>query len=185
MHIAPHDNANKPIVDVNDALVPLVYFNIIKLKAGEVFDYRVAGYETCVVPATGTITVETGGQTYANIGNRGADVWDGDPEGVYVPTNTGARITAKTDTETFIAGAQFEQTLKPFAVRAADLDIVQYGSDDTKTHRKIKHILGAAYHDRVGRLLVSELYTVGAGGWSGFPSHKHDTDRLPEETHHD
>jgi len=32
---------------------------------------------------------------------------------------------------------------------------------------------------------VSELYTVGAGGWSGFPSHKHDTDRLPDETRHD
>jgi 5-deoxy-glucuronate isomerase len=62
---------------------------------------------------------------------------------------------------------------------------VQYGSDDTKTHRKIKHILGTKYHGRVGRLLVSELYTVGAGGWSGFPSHKHDTNRLPLETRHD
>ena len=70
-------------------------------------------------------------------------------------------------------------------LRATDIDRVQYGSDDTKTHRKIKHILGAAYHDRVGRLLVSELFTVGAGGWSGFPSHKHDTDRLPDETRHD
>ena len=30
-----------------------------------------------------------------------------------------------------------------------------------------------------GRLLVSELFTVGKGGWSGFPPHKHDTDRLP------
>jgi 5-deoxy-glucuronate isomerase len=63
--------------------------------------------------------------------------------------------------------------------------MVQYGSDETKTHRKIKHILGTKYHGRVGRLLVSELYTVGAGGWSGFPSHKHDTDRLPDETRHD
>ena len=70
-------------------------------------------------------------------------------------------------------------------MRAEDLDVVQYGSDDTKTHRKIKHILGTKYHDRVGRLLVSELFTVGAGGWSGFPSHKHDTDRLPDESRHD
>ena len=185
MHIAPHDNMNRPIVDVNDALVPLVYFNIIRLKAGEHFDYRVRGYETCVVPATGTVTVACAGETFAGIGNRGVDVWDGEPEGVYVPTDTGARITALTDTETFIAGAQYADTLRPFAVRAADIDRVQYGSDDTKTHRKIKHILGAAYHDRVGRLLVSELFTVGAGGWSGFPSHKHDTDRLPDETRHD
>jgi 5-deoxy-glucuronate isomerase len=185
MHIAPHDNQNRPIVDANDAVVPLVYFNIVRLKAGETFDYRTPGYETCIVPATGTVTVETMGETFAAIGQRGVDVWDGEPEGVYVPTDTGCRITALTDTETFIAGAQFAETLRPFAVRADQIDKVQYGSDDTKTHRKIKHILGAAYHDRVGRLLVSELYTVGAGGWSGFPSHKHDTDRLPNETRHD
>ena len=137
------------------------------------------------MPATGTVTVEAAGQTFADIGHRGVDVWDGEPEGVYIPTEAAARITARTDTEVFIAGAQFAETLRPFAVRAADIDKVQYGSDDTKTHRKIKHILGASYHDRVGRLLVSELYTVGAGGWSGFPSHKHDTDRLPDETRHD
>ena len=185
MHIAPYDNQNRPIVDVNDALVPLVYFNIIRLKAGARFDSRVPGYETCIVPATGTITVETAGETFANIGTRTVDVWDGEPEGVYVPSGTAAHILARTDAEVFIAGARHNETLRPFAVRAADLDRVQYGSDDTKTHRKIKHILGAAYHDRVGRLLVSELYTVGAGGWSGFPSHKHDTDRLPDETRHD
>ena len=185
MHIPPHDNANQPIVDIDHPLVPYVYFNIIRLTAGQYFDYRVAGYETCIVPATGTVTVETAGETFADIGHRGADVWDGDPEGVYIPTDTAARITALTDCEVFIAGAQYGETLTPFAVRAAEIDLVQYGSDDTKTHRKIKHILGAAHHDRVGRLLVSELYTVGAGGWSGFPSHKHDTDRLPDETRHD
>ena len=185
MHIPPHDNANHPIVDVGHDLVPLNYFNIVKLKAGETFDYRLEDYETCIVPATGTVTVEVAGETYADIGNRGTDVWDGEPEGVYVPTNNAARITARTDTETFIAGAKYAETLKPFAVRRDELDLVQYGSDDTKTHRKIKHILGANHHDRVGRLLVSELFTVGAGGWSGFPSHKHDTDRLPDETRHD
>ncbi|MBO6884940.1 MAG: 5-deoxy-glucuronate isomerase [Marivita sp.] len=185
MHIPPHDNGNKPIVDVDHPLVPLNYFNIVKLKAGETYDYRLEAYETCIVPATGTVTVETAGETFADIGHRSEDVWDGDPEGVYVPTGSGARITARTETEVFIAGAKFATTLQPFAIRKDDLDLVQYGSDDTKTHRKIKHILGANHHDRVGRLLVSELFTVGAGGWSGFPSHKHDTDRLPDETRHD
>ncbi len=186
MHIPPHDNQNRAIVDVNNPVVPLNYFNIVKLKQGEVFDYQIGGYETCVVPATGTIDVEVAGETYKDIGNRVIDVWDGEPEGVYVPTGAGARITCRTNNaEVFIAGAKFDHVLKSFAVRAGDLDKIQYGSDETKTHRKIKHILGAGYHDRVGRLLVSELYTVGAGGWSGFPSHKHDTDRLPDETRHD
>ncbi|WP_339646338.1 5-deoxy-glucuronate isomerase [Jannaschia helgolandensis] len=186
MHIPPHDNHNKPIVDVDNATVPLNYFNIVKLNQGETFEYRVPGYETCIVPATGTVTIETGGETYKDIGVRTGDVFDGDPEGVYVPTDTGAQITCRSATaEVFIAGARFADTLKPFAVRTKDLDKVQYGSDDTKTHRRIAHILGAQYHDRVGRLLVSELFTVGQGGWSGFPSHKHDTDRLPDETRHD
>jgi 5-deoxy-glucuronate isomerase len=186
MHIPPHDNKNRAIVDVDNPLVPLNYFNIVKLRRGESFDYRIARYETCIVPATGTVTVEVDGETFTHIGNRGVDVWDGEPEGVYVPTDTGARFTCQSDqAEVFVAGARYDKTLKPFAVRAIDIDKIQYGSDETKTHRKIKHILGQRYHDRVGRLLVSELFTVGAGGWSGFPSHKHDTDRLPDETRHD
>jgi len=186
MHIAPFDNQNKPIVDVDDALVPLTYFNIVKLTKGQSFEYMVPGYETCIVPATGSVNVMVGDEEYQNIGGRGVDVWDGEPEGVYIPSSTPAQMTCTSDTaEVFIAGAKYDKVLKPFAVRSDELDLIQYGSDDTKTHRKIKHILGTKYHDRVGRLLVSELFTVGAGGWSGFPSHKHDTDRLPDETRHD
>ena len=185
MHIAPYDNQNTPIVDVDDATVPLNYFNIVKLEAGQAFDYQVPGYETCIVPATGTVDVEVEGFKAENIGGRGEDVWDGEPEGVYVPSGAKATMVAKDSTEVFVAGAKYDKTLEPFAVRSNELDLVQYGSDDTKTHRKIKHILGQKQHDKVGRLLVSELFTVGTGGWSGFPSHKHDTDRLPDETRHD
>lgn len=186
MHIAPHDNQNKPIVDVDHPLVPLNYFNIVKLTRGEVFDYAVPGYETCVVPATGTVDLDVDGAGFSALGNRGEDVWDGEPEGVYVPVGAKVRMTCTSDNaEVFVAGAKYDRVLEPFDVRSSQIDLVQYGSDDTKTHRKIKHILGAEHHDKVGRLLVSELFTVGTGGWSGFPSHKHDTDRLPEETRHD
>ncbi len=186
MHIAPHDNRNAPIVDADHELVPLNYFNIVKLRRGETFDYAVPGYETCVVPATGTVDVDVEGVAFAALGNRGRDVWDGEPEGVYAPVGATVRIRCVSEaTEVFVAGARYDKVLEPFEVRGDAIDVVQYGSDDTKTHRKIKHILGANQHDRVGRLLVSELYTVGQGGWSGFPSHKHDTDRLPDETRHD
>ena len=186
MHIAPYENSNKPIVDVDNEFVPLNYFNIIKLKKGEVFDYSVSGYETCIVPATGTISVDIDGKTFDQLGNRGVDVWDGEPEGAYVPVGAKVRIVCQSEkTETFIAGAKYDKVLEPFDIRKAEIDFVQYGSDETKTHRKIKHILGANQHGKVGRLLVSELYTVGQGGWSGFPSHKHDTDQLPDESRHD
>ncbi len=186
MHIAPYDNRNEPIVAPDNDCVPLNFFNIVKLEKGESFDYSVPEYETCIVPATGTVDVEVAGQSFEKIGNRVADVWDGEPEGVYVPTGAQARMVCVSDkAEVFIAGAKFDEVLEPFAVRADEIDSVQYGSDDTKTHRKIKHILGQKQHGKVGRLLVSELFTVGQGGWSGFPSHKHDTDHLPEESRHD
>ena len=186
MHIAPFDNGNKAIIDADNALVPLTYFNIVKLSGGEHFGYRVPGYETCIVPATGSIDIITDGKTFDSIGNRGGDVWDGEPEGCYIPSGTEAEMTCVSDTaEVFVAGAKFEEVLKPFAVRRDEIDFVQYGSDDTKTHRKIKHILGQKQMGKVGRLLVSELFTVGAGGWSGFPPHKHDSDALPNETRHD
>ena len=186
MHIAPYDNQNRPVVDAENTTVPLNYFNIVKLKKGDAFEYGVPGYETCIVPATGTVDVDVEGARFDALGGRVEDVWDGEPEGVYVPTGARAELVCKSDgAEVFVAGAKFDEALEPFAVRSDELDLVQYGSDDTKTHRKIKHILGQKQHGRVGRLLVSELFTVGAGGWSGFPSHKHDTDRMPDETRHD
>ncbi len=186
MHIPPHDNGNRAIVDIDDPRVPLNYFNIVKLKRGQAFECRVPGYETGFVPATGTIDVEVEGANFLGVGKRGANVWDGEPEGVYAPSGAKVALVCRSDAaEIFVAGAKFDRALEPFDVRAADIDMVQYGSDDTKTHRKIKHIFGSKYRGRVGRLLVSELFTVGQGGWSGFPPHKHDTDRLPLETRHD
>jgi 5-deoxy-glucuronate isomerase len=186
MHIPPYDNQNRPIVDADDARVPLNYFNIVKLRRGEAFEYQIPRYETGIVPATGTVDIETEGVAFADVGHRGVDVWDGEPEGAYVPSGAKARMVCKSEAaEVFVAGARYDKTLAPFVVRAADIDRVQYGSDETKTHRKIKHIVGTKYRDQVGRLLVSELFTVGQGGWSGFPPHKHDEDRPPVETRHD
>ena len=159
MHIPPFDNKNKPIVDINDAKVPLTYFNIVKLKKGEVFSYKLGEYETCIVPATGSVEVDVDAVSFGTIGKRKVDVWDGEPEGVYVPIDMPAQMICATDeAEIFVAGARFEHRLHPFAVHKSDIDLVQYGSDDTKTHRKIKHILGQKHADKVGRLLVSELY---------------------------
>ncbi len=142
MHIPPFDNHNKPLVDADDTTVPLNYFNIVKLKKGEAFEYMIPRYETCIVPATGSVNVNVEGFKVDDIGGRVEDVWGGEPEGVYVPTGAKAEFVCTSDeAEIFIAGAYYEKTLDAFAVRSDELDLVQYGSDDTKTHRKIKHIL--------------------------------------------
>ncbi|MGB0446949.1 MAG: 5-deoxy-glucuronate isomerase [Pseudomonadales bacterium] len=185
MHIPHFDNQNQAIVDCDDQRTPLCYFNIVKLTKGESFTSQVDGYETCLVPATGSIDVTVGEHTFDAVGKR-MHIWEGDPEGVYVPVGMAATMTCVSDAvEVFVAGAKFDEVYTPFVVREAQIDPVQYGSDDTKTHRKIKHVLGKNPGGQVGKLLVSELFTVGAGGWSGFPPHKHDTDALPNESRHD
>src|SRR6056297_2360994 len=97
MHIPPFDNQNKPIVDVDDPTVPLNYFNIVKLKKGQAFEYAVPGYETCIVPATGTVDIDIEGFKADGIGERAEDVWDGEPEGVYVPTAAKAQMVCTSD----------------------------------------------------------------------------------------
>ena len=70
MHIPPFDNKNKPIVDIEDSRVPLNYFNIVKLNKDQSFEYQTPGYETCIVPATGTINVEIEGIKFESLGTR-------------------------------------------------------------------------------------------------------------------
>ncbi|CAH1540959.1 5-deoxy-glucuronate isomerase [Vibrio jasicida] len=181
-HIPPFDNKNEPIIGANDEVTPLCYFNQVFLNQNENFDHVIEGYESVIVLAGGTcsITVTKDGEseTFDNIGKR-KSVWDGNPEAVYVPLGYRATIQCVSDkADVMIAGGKFEASLEPFCVREETVDMVQYGSDDTKTHRKIKHVLGQSNADKRGRLLVSELFTVGAGGWSGFPPHKHDEDRV-------
>lgn len=181
-HIPPFDNQNRAIVGVDDGTTPLCYFNHVKLKRGQRFSHQVAGYETMLVPATGSCDVTVAGERFSAVGKR-VHLWEGDPEGVYVPVGVQADIVCVSDSlDLMIGGGRFDQVLEPFDVRQGDIDKIQYGSDETKTHRKIKHILGQKNAGRRGRLLVSELFTVGAGGWSGFPPHKHDTERGSQET---
>ena len=182
-HIPAHDNANRPIVAEGNETVPLVYFNRLQLAPGASHAYRLAAHESCVVPLDGRCTVRVGDERFEDIGTR-RRLWEGVPNGVYVPR--GAECSVEADpggeaVELLVAGGRCEAVHAPFAIRDEDVDIVQYGSDDTKTHRKIKHLLGQRNAARRGRLLVSELFTVGAGGWSGFPPHKHDSDRKDGE----
>ena len=184
-HIQPFDNNNQAIIDVNDDTVPLCYFNQVHLSKGETFDYQLADYESMIVMAGGISTITVDEEVFENIGGR-ANVWDGNPEGAYVPVGASASIRCVSESaDILIAGGRYDEKLAPFAITSEDADIVQYGSDETKTHRKIKHILGQKNAAQRGRLLVSELFTVGAGGWSGFPPHKHDTESPPDETRYE
>lgn len=177
IHIKPYDNKNQAIVGRGDELVPRTYLNIVRLKEGEEFISDVPGYETVCVPMEGTCDILIGEKAYLGVGKRD-ELFDDKPDSVYVPSGASAKITGRGNgVNLSIAGGRTDVQLESFRITPGEVEKIQYGSDDTKTHRKIYHILGPAQAGKTDRLLVSELFTVGAGGWSGFPPHKHDEDQ--------
>lgn len=159
----------------------LIHFEIIHLKTGESHSYQLPAFETAIVPLSGVCNINIDGIDFANVGGR-RNVWDGPADSVYAGPHASVLITAVNDVEIAIAGGAWHEKQEPFRVRPEEVDMVDVGSNETKSRRRIFHILGNKQAGTVGRLLVSELH-ADEGCWSGYPPHKHDTDSA-EETNH-
>ena len=175
------DNRNVPIVEPNGDPMSLVYFNLLRLGAGESHTYETKGCETLCVVLRGRADIAAGGQNFERVGRR-ADIWDGNADSVYCGTSARVTVRALRDgTEIAIAGGKCTQPFAPFRIAPEEVSMVEVGSASTHSRRRIFHILGHNGAGRAGNLLVSELY-CDPGCWSGYPPHKHDTERPPEET---
>jgi 5-deoxy-glucuronate isomerase len=174
------DNKNRPILAGHEP-VDRVYFNLIKLATAESHRYRLPQFETVFVPMAGVCDLTIDGVEFANLGGR-ADVWAGKADSVYAGPGADVAIVARSDCEIAIAGGSWTQAMPSFRIRPEEIDVVEVGSNETKSRRRIFHILGQNGTGRAGNLLVSELY-ADEGCWSGYPPHKHDTDQ-PGETAH-
>jgi 5-deoxy-glucuronate isomerase len=174
------DNNNQPIVDSSSKSLDLTYFNLIRLREGEIYKIHIEAYETVWVVMHGNCDINISGKEFKNIGKR-QDIWSGKAESVYAPVKSSITVKANTDIEIAVGGGKYDRQFEPFFIGQDDVKTVDVGSSETKSHRQIFHILGQHHKGRRGRLLVSELYAE-EGCWSGYPPHKHDTDNLPEET---
>jgi 5-deoxy-glucuronate isomerase len=178
--IPAFDNENRPVFVGNEP-VDRIYFNLIKLGAAEVYRYRLHQFETVVVPMAGTCDVTIDGEVFSNLGGR-SSVWDGKADSIYAGPDAEVVMVPRNACEIAIAGGLWDGHTAAFRIRPEDVDVVEVGSNETKSRRRIFHILGQNGAGRAGNLLVSELY-ANEGCWSGYPPHKHDTDQ-PGETAH-
>jgi 5-deoxy-glucuronate isomerase len=179
--IRAHDNRNAPILAPGGAEPSLVYFNRLRLRSGEAETLAVPGCELLCVVLSGRVDIAAGAQEFGNVGRR-ADIWAGPADSVYCGTSPRVTVRALRDgTEVLVAGGRCERPFAPFRIRPEEVETVEVGSAATHSRRRICHLLGQNAAGRAGRLLVSELYGDD-GCWSGYPPHKHDTERPPEET---
>ncbi|CAN7184464.1 5-deoxy-glucuronate isomerase [Phyllobacterium sp. LjRoot231] len=174
------ENGNTPILDGGEPTT-LIHFNLVKLAAGEAYSYRLPDFETAIVPLSGSCHVSIDDMEFNEVGGR-ASVWAGQADSIYAGPGAAVTITALASCEIAIAGGHWNAPMEPFRISPEEVDLVDVGSNETKSRRRIFHILGNKQADRVGRLLVSELY-ADEGCWSGYPPHKHDTDQQGETAH--
>ncbi|HWA28350.1 MAG TPA: 5-deoxy-glucuronate isomerase [Lacunisphaera sp.] len=175
------DNRNAPLVEPGRGILALSYFNLLRLDAGQSHTYETSGCETVCVVLSGRADIAACAQEFKGVGHR-ASVWDGPADSVYCGTCPRVTVRAHRDgTEVAVAGGLCAQPLAPFRITPDEVEKVDVGSRETHSGRRIFHILGQNAAGRAGNLLVSELYGDD-GSWSGYPPHKHDTERLPEES---
>jgi 5-deoxy-glucuronate isomerase len=179
--IRARDNRNAPLVEPSRGDATMTYFNLLRLNAGEAKTLDVPKCELLCVVLSGRADIAACTQEFKNVGRR-ADIWDGPADSVYCGTCPRVTIRALRDgTEVAVTGGVCDQPFTPFRITPEEVDMVDVGSQETHSRRRIYHILGQNAAGRAGCLLVSELYGDD-GCWSGYPPHKHDTERPPEET---
>jgi 5-deoxy-glucuronate isomerase len=178
--IRAFDNQNNPILAGNKP-VERIHFNLVRLGVAETYRYRLPRFESVVAPMSGTCDLTVDGESFPNLGRR-LSIWDGKADAVYAGPNAEVAIVAKSRCEIAIAGGLWDRSMAPFRVRPEEIDMVDVGSNETKSRRRIFHILGQNGAGRAGNLLVSELY-ADEGCWSGYPPHKHDVDQSGETAH--
>jgi 5-deoxy-glucuronate isomerase len=182
--IRRYDNTNRPIVSPKSGVLASTYFNLVRLQKGEVYQATLEGIESLYAVMTGNVDLDVNGTAFPDVGRR-PDIWSGNADAVYAPTGAAVRVRANADgTEVAVAGGLCPRVFAPFRVSPSEVDMVDVGSVETRSHRRIFHLLGQNGVGRAGNLLVSELY-CDHGCWSGYPPHKHDEDRGRTETAHE
>ena len=97
-HIEPFDNKNKPIVDIDNKIVPLVYFNRLFLNSDESSEYSLENHETMIVVVKGRVSIQVDDVKFSEVGKRDS-LWTGKPEGVYAGKNSHVKITSISNNE--------------------------------------------------------------------------------------
>ena len=128
----------------------------------------------CIVVLSGKVTIEAGGQTWRDIGDRDSVFDDRAPYAVYLPPGENARIVARTAAEVGIGSAP--AAAGPAARLIEPESMKRFARGEGSNKRYVCDILPQT--EPRSTCCVVEVVTPG-GHSSSYPPHKHDTDNLP------
>ena len=170
----------REIVKVTPALAGWkhVGFEALRLTPGERLQLVLPDdREGCLVVLTGTVDVLAGTQRFEHLGGRASVFDERSPDAVYAPPGTRFEVTAHDAAELALATAPASGKLPLRLLPAAGMKRSVRGQGSNT--RYICDILPET--EPAESLLVVEVVTPAAHS-SSYPPHKHDTDRLPDES---
>ncbi len=151
-----------------------ISLRVQRIAASSHWNYFAEQDEVCLVPLSGTCTVECDGQTWS-IGGR-ASVFAGKPHALYLPVSSTFRVTAQDDVELAVTGSRATEKFPPREITPDDVGVEIRGAGNAS--RQINHIIKPDFP--ADKLLVVEVFTP-SGNWSSYPPHKHDVSDMPRE----
>jgi 5-deoxy-glucuronate isomerase len=151
-------------------------FDLLRLAAGETWNGATGEREVALVSIGGVARVNSG-ENHWGVGGRPTP-FEGLPHCLYLPPGTDYRVDAATALEMAICSAPAAGVQLPPRLYLPE-DVQVHTRGEGQCQREIHDIL---MEDRpAGSLLLTEVYSP-AGNWSSYPPHKHDEDRMPEES---
>ncbi|RFS84857.1 5-deoxy-glucuronate isomerase [Actinomadura spongiicola] len=146
---------------------------VLELPDGGAHEFDTGGFETIVLPLSGSCAVECDGTTFELEGRDG--VFSRVSDFAYVPRD--ARVTVRGTGRFALAGARCETRLEPRHGPAGDVPVELRGAGSAS--RQVNNFGTPEAFPFAEKLIACEVLTPG-GCWSSFPPHKHDEDRPGE-----
>ncbi|MCW8927041.1 MAG: 5-deoxy-glucuronate isomerase [Xanthomonadales bacterium] len=154
-----------------------VGFAVHQMLAGDAFERRFTGRETCIVVVSGFATIIAGDAVFDGVGNRTDVFAECPPAAVYVPPGMDMRVVTDTGAEVALCTAPSGGGYPARLIDPETIEVLERGSGTNR--RIVRNILPET--EDADSLLIAEVITPG-GHWSSYPPHKHDTDNVPEES---
>ncbi|MBO9605840.1 MAG: 5-deoxy-glucuronate isomerase [Paenibacillaceae bacterium] len=174
---APGPRGERLVITPERAGWQYVGFAAYELEPGQTFAAGEDDNEQCVVLLGGLAQVTTNRQRWTEVGKRQHVFERIPPYAVYVPAGERAELTALTKLELAVCSAPGGAAGEVRVITPEQVGVETRGSGSME--RTVHHILPETA--AADSLLVVEVFTPG-GHWSSYPPHKHDRDRLPDES---
>lgn len=165
------------VVSPQNSDLKYISLKVLTLQKGESYQGNSGGEELALVLITGSATIKTDRQSWANIGGR-KSVFERPAYVVYIPCQTDFEITALSDLEVAMGGAVSDKAATPVLITP---DMARHERRGIWNWERHIYDLITAHNPVSQRLYIIEVLTP-PGHWSSVPPHKHDEDNLPYES---